>query len=340
MTTCQIAAATGNGSRARGRNRIASSGGLTYGPDALGRRRDVERLSLVQAGPGVVVQAGVREGVGGEVEHHRLQADGQPEQRDDDEGIAQQAASARRQRHRFGGQHPGTIRRVRARARRDGRGVRVANSYPREWPGSGARLHRPCASPWPCTCSRSWPGSPSRPCFPTPPTPIPSTTWTSRASSPRGTASTSTSSGSSPRSAARSRANPVLPIPSNAHWMPLASIVQVPFIWLLGPTAMASALPFALFGALAAPLAWAIGRDAGAPRSVVDRRRHPDRVPGPVVRVHGPARQLLALPAAGRRLAVAGRRAASGATRATSSSPGCSPASPRCRATTACSCWP
>ena len=41
-------------------------------------------------------------------------------------------------------------------------------------------------------------------------------------------------------------ANPVLPIPSNAHWMPLASIVQVPFIWLLGPTAFASALPFAL----------------------------------------------------------------------------------------------
>jgi hypothetical protein len=63
-------------------------------------------------------------------------------------------------------------------------------------------------------------------------------------------------------------ANPVLPIPSNAHWMPLASLVQVPFIWLLGPTAMASALPFALFGALAAPLAWAIGRDAGAPRFV------------------------------------------------------------------------
>ena len=31
---------------------------------------------------------------------------------------------------------------------------------------------------------------------------------------------------------------------------------------------MASAIPFALFGALAAPLAWAIGRDAGAPRSV------------------------------------------------------------------------
>jgi hypothetical protein len=30
-------------------------------------------------------------------------------------------------------------------------------------------------------------------------------------------------------------ADPVLPITSNAHWMPLASLVQVPFIWLLGP---------------------------------------------------------------------------------------------------------
>lgn len=63
-------------------------------------------------------------------------------------------------------------------------------------------------------------------------------------------------------------ANPTLPIPSNAHWMPLASLVQVPFIWLFGPTAFASALPFALIGATAAPLAWAIGRDAGAPRFV------------------------------------------------------------------------
>ena len=58
-------------------------------------------------------------------------------------------------------------------------------------------------------------------------------------------------------------ADPMLPIASNAHWMPLASIVQVPFIWLLGPTAMASALPFAFAGAFAAPLAWAIARDAG-----------------------------------------------------------------------------
>jgi hypothetical protein len=59
-------------------------------------------------------------------------------------------------------------------------------------------------------------------------------------------------------------ANPHLPVPSNAHWAPLASIVQVPFIWLLGPTELASLLPFVLVGALAAPLGWAIARDAGA----------------------------------------------------------------------------
>jgi len=63
-------------------------------------------------------------------------------------------------------------------------------------------------------------------------------------------------------------ADPVLPIPSNAHWMPLASLVQVPFIAVLGPTALASALPFALIGAAAAPIAWGIGRDAGAPSFV------------------------------------------------------------------------
>jgi hypothetical protein len=60
-------------------------------------------------------------------------------------------------------------------------------------------------------------------------------------------------------------AEPTLPIAANAHWMPLASLIQVPFIWLLGPTAVASALPFAIAGAAAAPLTWAIARDAGAP---------------------------------------------------------------------------
>jgi len=63
-------------------------------------------------------------------------------------------------------------------------------------------------------------------------------------------------------------ANPVLPIASNGHWMPLASLVQVPFIWLLGPTAFASALPFAICGALAAPIARGIALEAGASRRI------------------------------------------------------------------------
>jgi hypothetical protein len=58
-------------------------------------------------------------------------------------------------------------------------------------------------------------------------------------------------------------ANPVLPIISNAHWLPLASLIQVPFIWLLGPTMAASLIPMCLMGALMAPIAWCIARDAG-----------------------------------------------------------------------------
>ena len=59
-------------------------------------------------------------------------------------------------------------------------------------------------------------------------------------------------------------ANPTLPIPSNAHWMPLASVIQLPFFALFGVTPYAAAAPFALVGSLAAPLTWAIARDAGA----------------------------------------------------------------------------
>jgi Dolichyl-phosphate-mannose-protein mannosyltransferase len=59
-------------------------------------------------------------------------------------------------------------------------------------------------------------------------------------------------------------ADPTLPIASNAHWMPLASIVQVPFLAVFGNVAWASAAPFALIGSLAAPLTWAIARDTGA----------------------------------------------------------------------------
>ncbi|MEA2622358.1 MAG: 4-amino-4-deoxy-L-arabinose transferase [Chloroflexota bacterium] len=61
-------------------------------------------------------------------------------------------------------------------------------------------------------------------------------------------------------------AGATLPIPSNAHWMPLAALVQVPFIWLLGPTTVASGLPFWLASAAAAPLTWWIAIDAGRPR--------------------------------------------------------------------------
>ena len=57
-----------------------------------------------------------------------------------------------------------------------------------------------------------------------------------------------------------------LPIASNQHWMPLASIVQVPFIWLLGPTYLASALPFWILGALAVPMTYLLGIDAGLGR--------------------------------------------------------------------------
>ena len=56
----------------------------------------------------------------------------------------------------------------------------------------------------------------------------------------------------------------VLPIPSNAHWLPLASLIQAPFVSILGPTAFANALPGILIGSLAAPLTWLIARDAGA----------------------------------------------------------------------------
>jgi hypothetical protein len=57
--------------------------------------------------------------------------------------------------------------------------------------------------------------------------------------------------------------HPMLPIPSNAHWMPLAAIIQLPTMWLLGPTTLASAIPFAIVGSLAAPLTWLLAREIG-----------------------------------------------------------------------------
>ena len=58
-------------------------------------------------------------------------------------------------------------------------------------------------------------------------------------------------------------ADGILPIPSNAHWMPLAALIQLPFLWLFGPTPLGHGLGFWLAGAMAAPLAYWIGRDAG-----------------------------------------------------------------------------
>ncbi len=60
-------------------------------------------------------------------------------------------------------------------------------------------------------------------------------------------------------------ADPVLPIPSNAHWMPLPSILAAPFIALLGEGGPGQLASYLLVGALAAPLTWAIARDLGAP---------------------------------------------------------------------------
>ena len=58
-------------------------------------------------------------------------------------------------------------------------------------------------------------------------------------------------------------ANPMLPIPSDAHGMPRAAIVQLPTMWLLGPTTLASFIPFTLAGSLAAPMTWLLAREIG-----------------------------------------------------------------------------
>jgi 4-amino-4-deoxy-L-arabinose transferase-like glycosyltransferase len=48
--------------------------------------------------------------------------------------------------------------------------------------------------------------------------------------------------------------------------MPLAALIQVPFIWVLGPTVLASGLPFWLCAAAVAPVTWLIAKDAGLSR--------------------------------------------------------------------------
>ena len=173
------------------------------------------------------------------------------------------------------------------------------------------------APPWgrrsPSMRSRSSCGSCCSPASPTPPTRTPSTTSTWPTAWRPATASPSTPSGSSRRWAGRSRPIPILPVPSNAHWMPLASIVQVPFIWLLGPTAIASALPFALAGRAGRAAHVGPGARRGGEPAGGRGGRHPGGDPPRQRRLHGPARQLRALPAAGGRRALDGRpRAARG----------------------------
>jgi hypothetical protein len=63
-------------------------------------------------------------------------------------------------------------------------------------------------------------------------------------------------------------ANPTLPVPSNAHWLPLSSVLQAPFLMLFGPVGWASAIPMVLIGSLTAPLTLVIARDAGMSRTV------------------------------------------------------------------------
>jgi hypothetical protein len=58
-------------------------------------------------------------------------------------------------------------------------------------------------------------------------------------------------------------AHPMLPIASNAHWMPLAAVIQLPTMWLLGPTTLASIIPFTVLGSLAAPMTWLMAREIG-----------------------------------------------------------------------------
>ncbi len=58
-------------------------------------------------------------------------------------------------------------------------------------------------------------------------------------------------------------ADAALPVSANALWMPLAELIQFPFLVTLGTGAIAAGLAFWIVGALAAPLTWFIGRDAG-----------------------------------------------------------------------------
>ena len=134
-------------------------------------------------------------------------------------------------------------------------------------------------------------------------------------------------------------ANPVLPIPSNAHWMPLASIVQLPFLAVFGNVAWASAAPFALIGALAAPLTWAIARDAKASGTVAVGSRHPHRRSRCCPRSTSSSRTTSRCTSRSSSRRSGWRPGPCAAPAERSSRPDSSRASRPCRATTACSSW-
>jgi hypothetical protein len=62
--------------------------------------------------------------------------------------------------------------------------------------------------------------------------------------------------------------NPVLPVPSNAHWLPLSSMLQAAFTIVFGVSPIVTALPLILVGSLVAPLVWQIAREAGCRKEV------------------------------------------------------------------------
>ena len=65
--------------------------------------------------------------------------------------------------------------------------------------------------------------------------------------------------------------DPVLPVPSNGHWMPLTSIVAAAGIWLLEPllgTWRAAQLPFVLLSTALVPFTYLVSRELYPSRAV------------------------------------------------------------------------